>query len=441
MTEKLSFTEFAVIVRDSVHNLDLERPENRTELKNATKACIKRQEDFESGIYDDGKGNLTIGYGFNMNEPGAQDFFDKCFRHKYNIKDILSGKQKITREDADKLLDFSLKPRIEDIIKMYKEADWKRLRANEQIAIICLYYNCPALVRGPTKDKPATKFFTNIKKYIATCDEQYLKAAVYEIEYKSNPPSNGNVRVGIQNARNAQAALLDSTKSEFYSSPCEPILPDFLHIIPGETVVPRGADIDEAVDEDSPYFIWRTQLDSKVRPDHAKREGKLYRKDESDNQPGYSMGRNHGCRCYCDEVTENIIIQEKKNHQTHEKKEWGLYNNQPSYYDNEGCGCAPCAEKASENIAISEEKNNATPIKEELYYGAPVRMNYAFAYVDSNSDISALDEKMSHEYIFVGASIITTKSSETRADKEVMLRKYQLKESCVPEPERKYSYR
>jgi len=227
----------------------------------------------------------------------------------------------------------------------------------------------------------------------------------------------------------------------FFSTPCEPILPDFLHIIPGETVVPRGADIGEAVDEDSPYFIWRTQLDSKVRPDHAKREGKLYRKDDSDNQPGYSMGRNHGCRCYCDEVTENIIIQEKKNHQTHEKKEWGLYNNQPSYYDNEGCGCTPCVEKASENIAISEEKNNAAPIKEELYYGAPVRMNYAFAYVDSNSDISALDEKMSHEYIFVGASIITTKSSETKADKEVMLRKYQLKEPCVPEPERKYSYR
>jgi len=86
MTVKLSFKEFAIIVRNATHNLDLERPENRTELKNATKACIKRQEDFESGIYDDGKGNLTIGYGFNMNEPAAEAEWVKLFGKKYDFK-------------------------------------------------------------------------------------------------------------------------------------------------------------------------------------------------------------------------------------------------------------------------------------------------------------------------------------------------------------------
>jgi hypothetical protein len=86
MTEKLSFEEFAVIVRDSTHNLDLDRLENKTELYKATKACIKEQEGFEPGIYDDGVGNLTIGYGFNMDEPGAEAEWVRLFGTKYDFK-------------------------------------------------------------------------------------------------------------------------------------------------------------------------------------------------------------------------------------------------------------------------------------------------------------------------------------------------------------------
>lgn len=46
----------------------------------------------------------------------------------------------------------------------------------------------------------------------------------------------------------------------------------------------------------------------KVREEHALREGKIYRKD---NSPDYSPGSANNCRCYQEEVPDYICIKDK----------------------------------------------------------------------------------------------------------------------------------
>ncbi len=111
MTEKpveTDYTEFAVIVRDSTHNLDLERPENRTEFNKARNACIGAQENLKLYVYKDVNGHPTIGCGFNMDAPGAEAEWVRLFGTKYDFKTYkestklpLKDRPKIEEEDAD----------------------------------------------------------------------------------------------------------------------------------------------------------------------------------------------------------------------------------------------------------------------------------------------------------------------------------------------------
>jgi uncharacterized protein with gpF-like domain len=55
--------------------------------------------------------------------------------------------------------------------------------------------------------------------------------------------------------------------------------------------------------QDSPYFIWRTKRDTRVRKTCAAKEGRIYRHDDSNNQPESEPG----CRCKKECLTEEAL--------------------------------------------------------------------------------------------------------------------------------------
>ena len=50
-------------------------------------------------------------------------------------------------------------------------------------------------------------------------------------------------------------------------------------------------------------YIWRTHQDKKVRPDHAQREGIIFRYDSP--PPGGNPGEAYGCRCWAEPLPDN----------------------------------------------------------------------------------------------------------------------------------------
>ena len=149
-----------------------------------------------------------------------------------------------------------------------------------------------------------TNFYTNIAKYVKTSDKKYLLNAVIEIKENSNAGKSK----GIQNRRNCEASMFDSTKAPFYSKPNSPLIPknSFLKIIAGKTIVPIDIGRYSPKITGSDYFIWRTKLDEKVRSEHLKNEGKIFLKEDYNN--GNLADLYYNCRCIAEEVTENLYI-------------------------------------------------------------------------------------------------------------------------------------
>jgi len=289
--EKDRKTLFTETLRDAIHNLDLSILDNKKIFSDHVRSFIRLHEATRFEAYDDKtaksvskilaagektKGNITVGVGFNMdadNKKGGRKEWDAAFKdnidkEKPDFDKIYDGKLELTQTQVDQLLDHSLSVRVKELEKIYEEF-WPKLRANEKITIISAYFNCPSLVARDTN------FYKNIREYAKTADKKYLLEAVTEI--KDN--SNKDKLKGIQNRRNCEAAMLDSTEAPFYSKPNSPLLPNVpMKVIPGETIVPIGMSRYFPKRTNSEYFIWRTQLDQRVRPAHLQNEGKVFRK-------------------------------------------------------------------------------------------------------------------------------------------------------------------
>lgn len=324
---------FATALRDSIHNLDLSVLANQKIFSNYIRSFICLHEDIRFEAYDDkipipknegggsGRavsriladgdkviGKVTIGVGFNMDagddKKGGRADWDKAFKNndadnkdKVDFDEAYDGKLQLTQEQVDQLLDHSIKIRVAELEQIYKES-WSKLRANERITIISAYFNCPGLVLTETD------FYKKITKYAKNSDEKDLLAAVTEIKEKSNSKKSK----GIQNRRDCEAAMLDSTKAPFYSKPDSKLIQNkLIKIIAGETIVPIDIDRYSSKKTNSEYFIWRTMLDDKVRPEHLKNEGKVFlKKDYNDEKELKKLYPN--CRCIAAEVTENLYI-------------------------------------------------------------------------------------------------------------------------------------
>ena len=139
--------------------------------------------------------------------------------------------------------------------------------------------------------------------YYETNKEKYLKQAIFELIHRSNPKKHN----GVQNRRLKQSEMLDSTLSPFYAKPDSALLP-FKYIIAklDDTVIPRGTE-NWPQKSDSDYYIWRTQMDYKVRVSHLRFEGKIFKKGTLPEGVADNM---YNCRCWQEDLPENVIVQE-----------------------------------------------------------------------------------------------------------------------------------
>ncbi len=309
MTEQEQQLLFTTTLRDSIHNLDLSLLDNQKIFSKHVRSFISLHEGVRFEAYTDTKGNVTIGIGFNMDSGGKKNGrieWDEAFENniannkgKIDFDEAYDGKLSLTQEQVDKLFDHSVNIRVKELAeRIYKES-WSKLRANEKITIISAYFNCPGLV---IKD---TNFYANITKYAKTSDKKYLLNTATEIRDKSNPGKSK----GLQNRRNCEAAMLDSTKVPFYTNPNAALMPKtVMKIIAGKTVVPIDIGRYSPKNTSSDYFIWRTQLDDKVRPAHLQNEGKVFKKKDYHDNNGNFKDKAYNCRCFTEEVTNNLYI-------------------------------------------------------------------------------------------------------------------------------------
>lgn len=323
-------------IRDEIHNIDCSGLESSKRRYNkARRQYLLENEAFRGESYlddgsSDGQGNVTIGIGFNMQRPEARREWDSFFKGKVDFDDAFFKRVKITRTQAEELADFCLDQRVKELRRYYKQ-HWNKLRYNERLAIESAYYTNPDVVRGKLGSKKPTNFYTNMIAYVKTGETEHLKAAVYELQYRSNPkkPENAKLSDGMQNRRNSEAELLSSYKCPMYSKPGQPVV-----LGPGQlngpfvakvskTIVPRNPydeqfnryltggpapQVEPWLTKSSDYYIWRAQGDGRVRKSHGLNDGRVFKK--SDPPATGHPGDEHGCRCYAEELPEHLEVRE-----------------------------------------------------------------------------------------------------------------------------------
>ncbi|WPY00278.1 Putative phage Mu gpF-like domain protein [Candidatus Trichorickettsia mobilis] len=150
---------------------------------------------------------------------------------------------------------------------------------------------------------------------IDTKDKAYLLAVADQVKNHSNK----NNDPGIQIHRNTCEELINSTKSPFYVPPGHPLLPlKPVKVVLGKTVIPLGFSqysslfpTNQYLDKpNEDYFIWRTQMDGKVRDAHRAYEGRIFKRSAP---PGGSIpGDDFNCRCVAEDVPYNLIVTEQQ---------------------------------------------------------------------------------------------------------------------------------
>ncbi len=326
--------EVARIIKDSIHNLVIKKP---NELDNniffsRTKYFIEMLEGSRNEAYIDGildpdnkrqfisaakfysldeaeqeklwdecikqtgkKPVTTVGIGANISKQKVRDKLDKVLGQKGLMDKVYYGKANLTDEQIEIIFKYDIYERLIELRRIYGEA-WYKLRVNERIAILSLHFNYPDLVNEKST------FREHVLKYLETSDSIYLKNAVHEVKSRSNRAKSP----GIQNRRDAEAMLLNSCDAPIYTRPdqnSDDVKTTIANV--GQTVVPISENTPLASDN-SEYFVWRTKMDKKVRQDHVLLESKIFRRD---NAPvGYLPGDKHNCRCWAEKIPEYIFI-------------------------------------------------------------------------------------------------------------------------------------
>jgi len=102
---------------------------------------IKKDESgdkFQEKVYLDTKGKRTIGYGFNMDDPAARGIMNSVGIQNYDK--LLSGKDKLTQAEADRLFVIKLKEAVADAIKFLGPDTWSKLDSERQGVIVNMSY-------------------------------------------------------------------------------------------------------------------------------------------------------------------------------------------------------------------------------------------------------------------------------------------------------------
>lgn len=147
--------EEAAIIRDGLHNLNIQNLENHETYYDKLLYIIASGEGFASRVYKDTEGKRTVGYGFNMDRGNtARTEWNKVFKGSLNFDDVKDGQIELTKEQARRLKRFGVEQREGELAGIYKPY-WSEMRLNERAIATDLYYQGPIL-GGETQG------FTNI---------------------------------------------------------------------------------------------------------------------------------------------------------------------------------------------------------------------------------------------------------------------------------------
>jgi GH24 family phage-related lysozyme (muramidase) len=212
------------VLRDSLHVLvpDL-IPGDLLTYQHTRRQYMMAGEGVRQDAYDDGKGNITVGVGFNMELPRSREDWERVFKGAVSFEAVYENRASLSLESVALLLEEALKTREQELRWIYRGV-WDKLRPNERLAIESAYYNAPSLVMGPSTEKaliPAglrissskqTRFYGHMKRYTEHQNEDALKQAVIELRCHSNAEKDPKIRFGLQQRRNSEAELLASYK-------------------------------------------------------------------------------------------------------------------------------------------------------------------------------------------------------------------------------------
>ncbi len=341
--------EFAIVIRDSIHNfvVDESNELDNEIFRGRFQSFIQKLEGCESKAYLDGIADpkdknrfiyaedfyalsekeqnklrathvdkngkkkpfiTTVGIGANIEDKKVQANYDALLGEEGLLEKVYYGKIQLSDQQISKMFKYDTQTRLEELKKIYGE-DWDKLRVNEKYTVLSLYFNFPGLANGKTNLRK------HIKKYVETNNKIHLENAVYEVTKKSNRKQQD----GIQNRRNAEGAMLASYQCRTYTKPNEAADSKKITIAElDKTSIPINSDSSE-LNKNEKYFIWRTKMDGKVRAEHVKFEGKIYRKDKPPTS--YMPGTSHNCRCTAEPVPDPIIV----NDEEEKKQAFNLY--------------------------------------------------------------------------------------------------------------------
>jgi len=161
-----------------------------------------------------------------------------------------------------------------------------------------VYYNSGNIFIGQGK-----AFYNNAKRYIETEDYKHWEEALSIIKesYKKTRPK---IREGLRKRRLAEVSMGSSAKRHYpLNLDRTPVHEKFITEI-NDRIVPKTR-LGENCTKSDRYYIWRTCLDHKVRPNHMKNEGKIFDKD---NPPSTgNPGEDYNCRCKADYYIPNYV--------------------------------------------------------------------------------------------------------------------------------------
>ena len=159
----------------------------------------------------------TVGIGFNMRNKDTIDaILEVDFEgySKYTIAGLKSGKERMSKEDAQEILKTIYKRKREKLIKMFGIDDWVQLKDNEMLGLISTFYNAESLIQ---KRYRIGKAITQLADARRRKDEDGEALAVGDIQYEIREESlpikkmikNNDARFidGLLNRRNKDADM------------------------------------------------------------------------------------------------------------------------------------------------------------------------------------------------------------------------------------------
>ncbi len=300
--------EITVKWRDVLHGLNLNDPESKKIYDNAvfhfTAGLETPNGEAKLKVHNDGKDYDIIGYGFNMSDSSAKQYWKDAIGSEVDFNAAKIGEISITEE-----YDQVRSSKLCELQNIYGP-EWFKLKPNEQAMIEDLYYNGGTGLVGKR-----TRFYKHIVDYANNGNPDKLTSVITEVVEHSislEDPKNPNILAGLQKRRNFQAALGDSNKCPIYLKPGETVESQNMKLVAvvGFTTTPRKhGNLKNNSTKSDRYYIWCSKLDEKVRKSHLENEGRIF---DINNPPvTANPGDNYNCRCKADfYIPDYIDVQE-----------------------------------------------------------------------------------------------------------------------------------